>query len=105
MDLLCAARTAAERPATSSTFDTPQVSAAVDAPQQEDCSAIRVIVARGVTIGRGSTTDGAGRNSASIESEKVLVRTSEEVESADNRFIKGYFHAAFEYTRFQSSTI
>lgn len=71
LDLLCAARSAAERgPATSAAFDTPQVSAATDAPQP-DCgpgpAAICVIVARGVTTGRDSTTAGVGSSRSSIQ--------------------------------------
>lgn len=73
LDLLCAARSAAERgPATSAAFALPQVSAATDAPQP-DCgpgpAAICVIVVRGVTIGRGSTTAGVGSSRNSIQSE------------------------------------
>ena len=79
LDLLCAALSTAERgPATSAAFVTPQVSAATDAPQP-DCGPgpadICVIVARGVTMGRGSTTAGTCARSKSIqpvEREKLL---------------------------------
>ena len=70
LDLLCAARSTAERgPATSAAFVTPQVSAATDTPQP-DCGpgpADIVTVARGVTMGRGSTTAGIWTRSKSIE--------------------------------------
>ena len=77
LDLLCAARSTAERgPATSAAFVTPQVSAATDAPQP-DCGPgpadICVIVARGVTMGRGSTTAGICARSKSIQPWNVKI--------------------------------